>query len=480
MNIQKINLVVSAMSANKIKFNKQFESAVAHGFSDEAREAFFEEVVSEMEKILRHGINNQFNKPMKQAVADLSDIAVKLGEDSRRSLTLERLRFEKRNCMSNLKMTHELFAPEFDLCANIREYLDNSKEGIKVLQEDADKQMGIETANMKSCRKLIDEIIVSLDSVTDVTSQEAAKYYNEIITKIRSWRIKVARSGGMYDAASVEILNGVLKTVSEWSEINTPHLLRARVQDVYGIPVDDLTKAIESVAIKQNVEMFLNRCENYAKGTASMRDNGTNEKILASRARIRELEKKQSAVVVKFKNGQIERDDAEYELQYLKDQIDYLKFDIERLETDKVSMQEVNARREMISKIERPIRMSYNHVKNNRLHIHALFSGMDFSRLLSMVNNNINAAEFAIGIEEMQAALITRGVIDKQGKLLMENIQQKLDMVDNLNAQQVPELAQKEESGVSLLDQMLGADKTEEKATSGSLLDAMIKNDDIM
>lgn len=465
MNHDKIELLLNAMNANKIKYNKQFSNVIEHGFTDEARESFFEEVIGDMEDIIRQGINGDFNKSMKETVRELSDIAVKVGEETRRSLTLERLRAEKRSCMGTLKMTKE-YIPEFDLLGNVREYLDSTRDGMKVLSEAKENQTGIESSNMKSCKKLIEDIDAYLENITDVSSTDAANYYNEVITKVRSYRIKIARSGGLYDTASVDTLKAVLDTVKQWAKMCSSHGRHAKIQDVYGVPSDDLTKAIESVSIRQNVEMFLNRCESYAKDTATMRDNGTMEKIMASRAKIREVEEQERKVVMRFKSGELEREDAEYELQHLKDQKDYIQYDIDRLETDLVSREEITMRREMISKIERPIRASYNHVKNNRLHVHALFSGMDFARLVGMVDNNLSSKEFAMGIEEMQNALITRGVIDKQGRLLMDNIKQKLDLVNEMNAQQIPDFGMKEkkQESSSLLDMMLEKDDKQQAA----------------
>ena len=480
MNQNKIQRLISAMNANKIKVNKQFVSVLNHGFSDEARESFFEEVIEDMDEILSRGINGEFNKSMRLAVTELAEIAVKAGDDSRRSQTLEKLRQDKNACMDNVKMSAS-FAPDLGLCDKVREYAETAKEGMKVIADDGESQTGIESSNMKNCKKLLDEIISGLDSITDVSSGKAAKYYNDVISTLRKWRIKIARSGGLYDTESVELLKKTLRTVNAWSELCESTGRFAKSEDIYDVPVDDLTKAIESVNIKQNIEMFLNRCEAYARETGEMRNGDVTEKIMSSKARIRDLEAQQKNIVMKFKKGEIDRDDAEFTLQDLKDKIDYIKFDIERLETQRTPQGDVKMRRELIKKIERPIRLSYNHVKNNRLHLHALFSGMDFSRLIGMVNNNVGTKEFAIGIEEMQRSLIARGVIDQQGQILVDNINQKLALVDRANEEIMPDLMTNEnESEGSLLDSFLSLDaETEETVEEDPFKLSSNKNDDI-
>jgi predicted TIM-barrel fold metal-dependent hydrolase len=81
MNHQTIERLSGIMTANKIKFNKQFTSVLEHGFTDEARETFFEETIDDLDALLRHGVNSEFNKSMKEAITALTDLAVKAGFD---------------------------------------------------------------------------------------------------------------------------------------------------------------------------------------------------------------------------------------------------------------------------------------------------------------------------------------------------------------------------------------------------------------
>lgn len=467
MNRETIERLTSAMGANKIKYNKQFSTVLQRGFADEARASLFEEIVEDIDKLIRHGVNSDFTKDMKKATEKLTDIAVKLGEDNRRSLTFERLLLEKRECLANVKTSRE-FKPEYDMCGNVRDYLEAAKEGMHILQEPSNMQTGAETANMKLCKKLIEEIVASLDGIVDVSGMKAADYYNDVVTKIRTWRVKLARSGGLYDASSVELLRDIQRTVQAWSSLCTPSLRHAKIQDLYEIPVDDLTQAIESISIKQNIEMFLNRCEIYAKETATMRDNGASEKLKESRARLADIERNKQDIVSRFKSGALSRDDAEYDLQNLKDQEDYIKYDMERIKADVVSREEIARRRDMIRKIERPVRSCYNIVKNNRLHVYVLFSGVDFARLVGMVNNNVSSGEFAVGIEELQHTLVTKGLITSSGDLNMQKIEEQLALADQLNADQMAEIAPKQEEAQegSLLDMMLAQESTKEQEDS--------------
>lgn len=465
MSRETVERLTAAMNANKIKYNKEFATALQRGFPDEARAALFEEITGDMDTLIRRGVNSDFSKDMKKTLEHLSDIAVKLGEENRRSLTYERLRVEKRECLANMKPGRE-HRPTFNMCDNVRDYLESAKEGMRIMQAAGDAQTGVEVTNMKTCRKIIDEIIASLDGVIDITSMNAAEHYNNVVAGIRSWRIKLARSNGLYDATSVEMLRGIQRTVRQWSGLCSPSLRHAKPQDCYEIPVDDLEQTIQSVSIRQNVEMFLNRCEIYAQETANMRDNGSTEKLRECRARLGDIERRKQDIVARFKSGALSREDAEFDLQDLKDQEDYIKYDMERLKADVVSREEVTRRRELIRKIERPIRRLYNMVKNNRLHVYAMFADVDCSKLVSIINNNASSNEVAEGIAQLQETMVKSGIMNTNGDLNIRKIEERLAEVDRMNDElreaNLPTEEVKEEG--SLLDALLSLDsETEEK-----------------
>ena len=64
-------------------------------------------------------------------------------------------------------------------------------------------------------------------------------------------------------------------------------------------------------------------------------------------------------------------------------------------------------------------------------------------------------------MKEMQKVLVAKGIIDEQGRVLMDNIRQQLDLVDQINKDNLSQLdavSEKEESG-SLLDALLAEEE---------------------
>ena len=48
MNRANIEHLISIMKENKIKFSREFNNILEHGFTDEARESFFKETVQDL------------------------------------------------------------------------------------------------------------------------------------------------------------------------------------------------------------------------------------------------------------------------------------------------------------------------------------------------------------------------------------------------------------------------------------------------
>ena len=78
MTHQELDRLISVMNANTIKYNRHFRDILERGFSDAAEESFFEEVVEEIETILRRGVNCGFSKGMREILRDLTSLAVKI------------------------------------------------------------------------------------------------------------------------------------------------------------------------------------------------------------------------------------------------------------------------------------------------------------------------------------------------------------------------------------------------------------------
>ena len=218
----------------------------------------------------------------------------------------------------------------------------------------------------------------------------------------------------------------VLAETKKWCALCRTPAKRVDASEIFPIPEDDLTYVINSETTRQSILMFLGRCDDYVYAVYEMSQTGVAETVRSIRAGLAEMRAEQQKLENDRNRGRVSQADYDYYSQRIQADIDRMEFDLSRVQLDEFSRRELQLRREMISRIEQPIRSSYNHVKNNRIHVHNLFSGMDFSRVIALLNNNLNAREMEDGIADIQNTLVARGFIDRQGNILLENIKRQL------------------------------------------------------
>ena len=424
MSQAKIDRQVEIMNANKLRYSKNFPKIFGIGFNDDAMEYLCNDILEEIDKILLAGVNQGFNASMKKCLLDLTTIAQKTCSDGFVKVKIDGLYTKKNSCLAALAMPKE--EAGVDLRENLKAYVASAKKGMDVLKDDGLNRTRAELGYETSCEKLLDDITKAAEKIIDFSSPQAVEKYNDIITKLRTWRTSVARSNGFYDSNAVSPLRDVLKQTKAWSELCRTPLKRADEADILPVPEDDLTRVIESETTRQSILMFLGRCDDYVYAVYEMSNTGVAETVRDIRARLADARNEQQKLENDRNRGRVAQHDYEYYSKRIQNDISMMENDLKRVQLDEYSSRELELRREMISRIEQPIRSSYNHVKNNRIHVHNLFSGMDFSRVIAMLNNNLGAREMEDGISDIQNTLVARGFIDRQGNVLLENIENRL------------------------------------------------------
>lgn len=423
MSQAKIDRAVEIMRSNKLHFHKNFPKIYGIGFNDDAMEYLFDDILAEIEKILIAGVNCGFSANMKKSLLELTTIAQKTCSDGFSKVKIDGLYTKKNACLAALVLPETNAS---DLRDRFKAYVAEARDGMEVLKNDSVSRTRAELGYEASCEKLLDDIKKAADGVIDFCSPEAVEKYNCAVTKLRAWRKSVAISGGFYDSNTVSPLRDVLRETKAWSELCRTPAKKADEADILPMPEDELTHVIESEATRQSVEMFFRRCDDYVYAVYEMSNTGVAEKVRSLRTSIADARSELQKVENDRNRGRITQPDYEYYAKRIQNDIDMMEFDLSRIQLDDYSRRELQLRREMISRIEQPIRSSYNHVKNNRIHVHNLFASMDFSRIIALLNNNVGASEMEAGIADIQNTLVARGFIDRQGNVLLENIKFKL------------------------------------------------------
>lgn len=322
-----------------------------------------------------------------------------------------------------------------DIKANVKEYVESATRGMDVL-----KRLDMnpfEKKNRSECRRLLDEIVTTVDGVIDVKSQAAADQYNTIMEKLNTWRSRIARNNGVYDTNSVSLLQDSLKAAKTWAGMPIPTRspsFFSKTPEVYNLPEDDLTRVMHGAQIGQDVNLFIECCDRLAKEVASSDTGKILEQLREEQVKLRDIEREEQDVVSLYKNGEVSREEAEYTLEEIGDRKDAIEFEIQRLVGRKGdgNRVEIANRRQLLLKIEKPIRQIYARVKGNYLHIHTIFGEVDFSTLIGVLNGNVGSAEFEASVSALQNVLFSSGLINRQGEVNIKEIDQRLAYVDQV------------------------------------------------
>ena len=366
---------------------------------------------------------------------------------------------------------------------NISKYIESTKVGMDVLKRPTQDLSTDERKLVKECYTKLDEISETVQGVLDVQSPAAGEKYNSLIEKIHELRGHIARSGGHYNHQTVNRLQNMVDLAKEWSELPpyAPKLtdkIFKKAPELYELPENDiLTYVVDGESIRQDIELFFKHCDSLAQKATAAVDQTLIEEVKALREQMKEKEQKELDVLAQYKNGEIDSAEAEGLLDIIADEKETLQFELDRRADMYSTNERVKLLRQLILKVEKPIRQIYSLVKDNRIHIYTIFNGVEFSDFLGMLNDTVSEEECQMGVNELKKALLANDAITAQGQANMESIEKQLQRADELfSAKTTIGVGKEKEPKVSRLDALLKKDAEKKTATGGSRLDELMRN----
>ena len=427
----RISRLTRAMRENRLKFNKRFERVIDHGFSDVASESFFGEVVDDIERVLHFAINNGVSGNVKKTVSALTVIAVKAGEDELSVSKLEKLRGKRRVAVNAMRMEGKE-RTNAHLTKNLDGYIDSTLEGMKYLKELNPRSDMAVITNLRKCKGLLEETQQLLKGVIDRCSEDALKCYNETLSLLHESRRQMARSGGFYDSRMVERLTAARDTVKGWSK--QYRAVKGRTKEkAYQLPFDDMDRLLKSRALAADIGLFLRECDRFSEKITKRYDDPTREAVKKLQAKLDEIGVKEQAVVVSYRNGEITAEQAEETLEPIARERESVEFEMERLEDQWAPSAEIARMRKLLLCVERPIRRTYNYVKENPLQIYAVFSELPLGEIIAALNNNLSEQEFEEAVHRLMEVLIARGVMEENREKELEALERGLAAAEQIH-----------------------------------------------
>lgn len=420
----RLDRAVEIMRANKLSFDPDFGKILSVGVINDECYRLFKNMLAEIEAILLVGVNYNFNGKMKTCIKTLT----KLASQTCYKDDVYYFYDKKDAALAKLSM------PEIEEAHNLRKiikaYAEDTKSGMDFLR--GEKSGGADdaacAANERLCLATLDGIVKTVNGVVDFRSKKAVEIYEEIVDRMHKWRSGIAKSSGFFDYKTVNALKDIADLAKEWAMLSTAEKVRPVSAEQRSVPLDDLTNIVESENTYQDVKMFLGRCDDYVYSVCEKsKDEEVRAAVRAYREKLSGAERALQKLAIDKREGRI--GEAEYEDAYfeISNEAKNIRLQLGRVKLDAAIKGEMDFRRELISRIEQPIRSSYRHVKHNRLHVHMLFANIDFARIVAVLNNNVfDPNEMNDAIDDIHNALVTRGIIDYNGNLLMSNIKEKL------------------------------------------------------
>ena len=209
--------VIAVVTGNKLEVNKDFNTAYIE------RNDFFPEAQTVAEYALRKmsdyctiGVNSGFSKDIRAAIAELSDIVVKLTEvKSNKVQKINKLK-EK---VDNVKISARKEGQQvnYDPRDDIRSYITTTIGAIDAIVEHQamfGESVAVQRANLDALRAKLVDMLVKLNNVRNITSKEAAHKAIAIVEELLYVRDQIS---GLYCTREVLArVDGALRVLDQW------------------------------------------------------------------------------------------------------------------------------------------------------------------------------------------------------------------------------------------------------------------------
>ena len=327
--------IIAALRANKIEFDEDFKDLVARGYASDACQAFSEEIVDDIEKLVVAAINQGgFTAKSKEAIADLIRLTLKLS-DRKAADKLVKFRDQKEKIVASVPKTDRKEGK-----MNIREealkYIQTSRKGaeaVLAMKGNASKQDRLRES-IELLNKTEEVVLGAWDNV----SKNAADRAEEMIGFILKWRRKL--SVYMCDGEAVENLRSALEKAKEWESLKEAPKKKEIADDKYleervkYLP-DSVDRIIASSQHIEQIGAFCDALEEFDEVTKRRYNTDKmEEECNALYKKSEEKTAEMQSLAIRYKNGEIKAEQALPKMRRLKTELEDISELIKTTERD--------------------------------------------------------------------------------------------------------------------------------------------------
>lgn len=401
-----IKSVVECLNENKINFPKEFLTIERDGCIGEY-ESLMKSNLEAIETSVKFGVNNGFSGDLKTNISDLIKITVKLTKE-KKSKKLDKYCKESSKIIKETEKIMKNKELQPTMVKEVLKYVEAYERGMIVLlgmpvAEDRKHILKVGLDKLNALKSVLKE-------VADESTPAALEYAKNIVGELNEWADIVADK--MHSESSLDYLENAIKQAEEWKKLHKAVKKGLfgksnKVKDLKDIEFmeDNLTMIARSQGIIRDINIFSENLSEYRKTLEAETWNIENDtKLLEEKVKEKEeLEKKKNDLVVKFKNGEISKDDLYNECVIIDEDIVDIDEDAEDIkigiEEKKADARSIGNVIENLEKLNREI-LKY---KSDPIYISLIGENIDFSALSKVMRGAGTSADidYVLDIESI-------------------------------------------------------------------------------
>lgn len=392
-----LNTLIRVLDDNKVNYARKFKDIEVNGYDSNQCQRLSFEIREEIEKLLKIGFSNGMDVSVKNAIFELTEIAVKLS-DYKAALKLDGY-IEKKNDIVYKFRNYKGDKNMPDIKKEVLLYIDDSLAGVNamIIEEKSNYKKSILTTS----KDLLEQLRQKVDDVFDNVSVDAADCAANLLGDSKyglfAWRDYVGRNM-VFDTVN-DHLKEALDEADKWSQLTKAVNKRnyAKDKDIVKYSEDVFSSYSRIAAVKEKGDAFFERLRDFEEQFDVQ--NESYDKVKQINEDITQMQNEIAEIIDKMDHGEMLEEEADAQITMLEQDIEIREMEREQYRSS-IRMMNDNllAMRRLLSKFKRLelIYKMYQQIEPNLFY--TMFEYIDFRQFLDILSYGASAEDITMAI----------------------------------------------------------------------------------
>lgn len=384
--MSQVGKIVELLDTNKINYARNFVNIERNGYDSDECQKLSYEIREDIEEILHLGFDNGgFTTDMKNAIFELTEIAVKLS--AYKAVDKLNSYIKDKNKITDKFKNYQGEKNMPDIKKEVNLYIDDSLKGLEslILEEKSDYNKNI----LNASKDLLLELKEKVNGVYDNVSKKAADYAAELLGGsdygLFAWRDYMGRRM-IFDTVN-EHLKEAINEAEKWAALTKAANKRelAKENDIVKYEADVFSQFAGMNSVKEKGDAFFARLKNFDEECNSQ--NEIFDKVNELSNEIEAKKRKIADIIDKIDRGEIFEEDGDDQITNIEEEIKIKEENINQYRSSiRMMNKNILALRKLILKFNRLqlIYDMYQRIEPNLFY--AMFEDIDFRVFLDVLN----------------------------------------------------------------------------------------------